>query len=266
MTTATEYEFSVRGRWLGPAGEKPAVTGAKFLKTLDALGDIDPLFSDWQFTGSWQLPEEHRDAYVPLAAGRKRITEIVEEGVYINDFNKPRPELGHTVIAVAGPRGPRRISLTASTKRQSIQLEFGEWDIASDLSIVTYPLYKAALLAISAVWGVQWACAQAFRRGAVKVPIDFAPGVPAFRMDSVVQVPLDPTFPRSIFHMPWIAYLSAECAADMTSMRDVLTERMPNGGLLMSATMDRLDPANPEHVRRARIVAETLIACTGSSS
>ena len=50
MTTATEYEFSVRGRWSGPASEKPAVTGAKFLQTLDALSGIDPFFSGWQFT------------------------------------------------------------------------------------------------------------------------------------------------------------------------------------------------------------------------
>ncbi|MGA8078555.1 MAG: hypothetical protein WB868_14360, partial [Xanthobacteraceae bacterium] len=38
-----------------------------------------------------------------------------------------------------------------------------------------------------------------------KVPIDFGPGVPAFRIDSAVQIPLDPTFPKSIFHVPWIA-------------------------------------------------------------
>lgn len=44
---------------------------------------------------------------------------------------------------------------------------------------------------------------------------------------------------------------------------EILTERTPDGGLLMSATTDRLDPTNPEHIRRARILAETLIACTG---
>jgi hypothetical protein len=30
----------------------------------------------------------------------------------------------------------------------------------------------------------------------------------------------------------------------------------------MTATGERLDPTNPDHVRRARILAETLIACT----
>ena len=60
MTTSINYQYSVRGSWLGPADEKPAVTGAKFLQTLDALSDIDPVFSGWQFTGAWQISEEHR--------------------------------------------------------------------------------------------------------------------------------------------------------------------------------------------------------------
>jgi Immunity protein 52 len=263
MTTGIDYEYSVRGSWLGPASEKPAITGAKFLKTLDALSGIDPIFSGWMFTGAWQLSEGHRDRYVPLAVGRERVAEIVEQGVYIDDSKEPCPELGHSVFAIAGPRGPRRISLTASTKRQSLHLQFGEWNIASDLSIVTYPLFKAALLAISAAWDVQWACAQAFRLGAVRVPIDFASGVPAFRIDSVVQVPLDPTFPKSIFHVPWIAYLSEALAPGLTPAGEILTERTLDGGLLMSAATERLDPTNPKHVRRARILAETMIAQVG---
>ena len=264
--TSINYRYSVQGSWLGPANERPAVTGAKFLQTLDSLSGIDPLFGGWQFIGRWQIPEEHRLSFVPLAAARKRITEIVESGVYVDDFNKPCPEYGHTVIAVAGAKGPRHVTLAASTKRQSFQLSFGEYNIGSDLSIVTYPLFKAALLAISAPWNAQWACAQAFRNDVVKVPIDFAPGVPAFRIDSPIQVPLDPSFPKSIFHVPWIVYLSPERAAGIASTREILTEAMPDGGLLMSATTERLDPNNPEHVRRARILAETMIARTGLSS
>jgi hypothetical protein len=271
--TPINYRYFVRGHWLGPADEAPAVTGAKFLKTLDALSDINPFFAGWQFTGSWQLPgehrlsfvlpEEHRSSFVPLAAARNRIAEIVERGVYIDDFNKPCPEYGHSVMA--GARGPRYVAFTASTKCQSFDLSFGEYNIASDLSIVTYPLFKAALLAINSVWDAQWSCALAFRNDVVKVPIDFAPGVPAFRIDSTTQVPLDPAFPKSIFHVPWIAYLSAERSAGVTLAREILTEPTPDGGLLMSATTERLDPTDPEHVRRARILAETLITCTGAA-
>jgi hypothetical protein len=92
------------------------------------------------------------------------------------------------------------------------------------------------------------------------------PGVPGTVVKSVTRLPLDPTFPYSAFHIPWIAYLSAEHAAGVTLTRDILSERTPDGGLLMSATTDRLDPDNPEHVRRARIIAEVMIARFDESS
>jgi hypothetical protein len=46
----------------------------------------------------------------------------------------------------------------------------------------------------------------------------------------------------------------------MTVAGGSLAERTPDGGLLMSAATERLDPTNPEHVRRARILADTMIA------
>ena len=96
--------------------------------------------------------------------------------------------------------------------------------------------------------------------------VEVAPGVVGTRIDSMARVPLDPTFPYSIFHIPWIAYLSAEDATGVTLPSDILTERTPDGGLLMSATTDRLDPMNPEHARRARILAGLMIARFGASS
>lgn len=261
--TSANYRYCLRGNWLGPANEKPAVIGAKFLHTLDALRGIDPLFAGWQFTGSWQIPEEYRSSFVPLAAARQRIAKIVEGGVYMDDFNKPRPECGYSVHAVAGVRGSRRVAFTASTKHQSFSLSFGEYNVASDLSIVAYPLFKAALLAIVAAWDAEWAYAHASRSDVVKVPIGFGSGVSAFRIEGAPQVPLDPTFPKSAFQVPWIIYLSAERAAAVTLARDIVTERAPDGGLLASVTTERLDPTDPQHVRRARILAETMIACTG---
>jgi hypothetical protein len=48
--------------------------------------------------------------------------------------------------------------------------------------------------------------------------------------------------------------------------REILTERTPDGGLLMTAAEERIDPDNPEHLRRARILAEAMIVCTRRSS
>jgi Immunity protein 52 len=88
-------------------------------------------------------------------------------------------------------------------------------------------------------------------------------GAQAFLVQSVPQVPDDQTFPDSKFQIPWLGYLSAPLAAGVTVRPEIQTERTLDGGLLMTATEDRLDPTNPEHLRRARILAETLIARTG---
>ena len=145
-------------------------------------------------------------------------------------------------------------------------LRFGFYsDVPPDLTIVTYPFCKASLLAINAIWQAPWACAQAFGSAPVMTPVNIG-GVQGTRIDSVAPLPRDPTFPYSIFHIPWIAYLAKEFAAGVKLPPEILTERTRDGGLLMTATKERLDPDNPEHARRARILAETMIKQTGHPS
>ena len=43
---------------------------------------------------------------------------------------------------------------------------------------------------------------------------------------------------------------------------EILTERTPDGGLLMTATKERLGPTVPERRRRLRVIAETMVART----
>jgi hypothetical protein len=95
-----------------------------------------------------------------------------------------------------------------------------------------------------------WACVQAFRADYDKVPL--YPGAALF--------------PYSRFHIPWIAYLGPALLPSPMQPPDITTEHTPDGGLLMTVTEDRLDPTNPEHLRRARTLAETMIAQTGLSS
>ena len=67
------YRYFVRGCWAGRPDEQPAVTGAKFLKALDLLSGIDPMFSDWQVIRNWRITEDERPRQVPLATARDRI-------------------------------------------------------------------------------------------------------------------------------------------------------------------------------------------------
>jgi hypothetical protein len=95
------------------------------------------------------------------------------------------------------------------------------------------------------------------------VPIDKEGG---YRLEMGPMIPTEPTFPQSVFHIPWIAYLSAPLAFGTELPSEIRTERIPDGGLLMVATEQRLDPDLPEHARRARILAETLIARTATGN
>jgi hypothetical protein len=256
MTNQIIYRYFIRSGW-EERTEAPGVIGANFLKTLDALSDIDPLFANWE------VFDPRNGSSLSLAAARPRIGSIIENNVARGDAGQPLPAYGYDAGAMVGEAdSPRSVTFSLHAGGQfegNAVLEFAQYDVVPDLAIVTYPLFRAALLAINAVWRAPWACAQAFRSGAIEVPMDIE-GLPGNKIVSLTQVPLDPTFPRTVFHIPWIAYLSAERAAGVGLAREILTERVPDGGLLMSATTERLDPMNPEHVRGARILVQTLIA------
>jgi hypothetical protein len=66
--------------------------------------------------------------------------------------------------------------------------------------------------------------------------------------------------------MPWMSYLSAERAAKVSVPAAIVTERTAHGGLLMIAAETRLDPQNPEHMKRSRVLAEIMIEHAGESA
>jgi len=249
---------------LPPHAESPAAIGAKFLDTLDNLSCIDPTIF-----ANWKIMDYPARASLPLAAARPRIAAMIENNVYRNDLGEPRPDQGYTAGAlVINDNKSRRISLrvhTGGKKKGDTWLQTGEWNVLPDPAIVTYSIFKAALLAINANWPPPWACACAFRSNTVKVPERYPGGVQGYRLERLPPVASDPTFPYSVFHIPWLAYLSAPLAGGVELPPEILTERMPDGGLLMIATEERLDPSDPEHLRRARILAEIMITRTGYS-
>jgi hypothetical protein len=217
---------------------------SKFLATLDALTKIDSnIFPDWEVG---DLPA--MKGY-PLAVARSRIAEIIGHNVSRDDSGRPEPESGYTAAAftMIGTES-RRMEL--SVNHWGVWLSAGDFMVAPDPVIVTYPLFRAAFLAINAIWQQPWGCVQAFRVGYQEVPL--YPGAALF--------------PYLRFHVPWIAYLGPSFLNAAVSLPEIKTENTPDGGLLMTATEERLDPTNPEHLEPARILAEIMIAQAGPSS
>lgn len=183
-----------------------------------------------------------------LEAARPRIAAIVDKNVSRDDLREPDPTYGYSLVADAGPADKSRhmkLWIKAGGRVSgSASLKTGDYKVLPDPALVTYPLFKAALLAINAIWPASYAYASANRIG-----YDTAPLFPGAEL-----------FPSSGFHIPWLGYLSGPLASGLELPPEILTERTPDGGLLMSATEDRLDPTVPEHWRRARMIAEIMIA------
>lgn len=244
------FDYYIRSE-LPLISETPTSIGAKFVDTLDALTRIEPtVFTNWEIT---DLPAM---ASQPLAAARSRIADIVENNVSRDDLREPDPGYGGYSAFAFSDNVPssRRVHLRVNTGGKfdrTTWLQTSEWNVLPDPAIVTYPIFKNALLAINAIWPPLWACACAFKVGYYKTSL--APGAPLF--------------PYTRFHIPWMGYLPASPTKRFVlPPPEIVTERTPDGGLLMIATEDRLDPTNPEHLRRARIIAETMIAGTGYTS
>jgi hypothetical protein len=242
--TSRAFKYSVRLPFeAGPVN--PERIAVKFLATLDDLTQIDSnVFPDWE------VGDLHAMRGYPLAAVRSRVGEIIGRNV----IRPPKEKPDYSAVAQTTIKA-RSHRMTFSADHGGIYdgnlwLKAGDEMVAPDPSVVTYPLFRAALLAINAIWQRSWACAQAFR-------VDY---------DEVPLYPGAARFPYSRFHVPWIAYLGPSLLKDNIISPDIKIEHTPDGGLLMTATEERLDPTNPEHLHRARILAETMIARTGHSS
>lgn len=63
---------------------------------------------------------------------------------------------------------------------------------------------------------------------------------------------------RPFFGMAWVSYLSPRFAPMVTPAASAITEHLPDGGLLTTATKERFDVDNPNHVAAARAIAASL--------
>jgi hypothetical protein len=220
------------------------------LDTLDALSAADPLFA------RWKVLDRPAMAALPLATARPHIAAIVEKNVVRDDSRQPEPEFGYRPIGVTdNPIASRITTLTVDAgsvfHESTVLLEFGGQLAPTDPAIVSYLRFRQALVAMTPHWQPAWSYACAFRMDYWKAPI--VPGAPMIRY--------------SPFHIPWIAYLSPALSTGfVVPPSDVRTEHAPGGGLLLSATEETFDPANPEHLRRARLLAEAMISHTGDGA
>lgn len=212
--------------------ETPDALAARFVGLIDRLREIDPVFALW--TCCTTRPRRFETM-------RDRYAEVVAEGLHKDDWGEPLPIYGYSFTAVT--RGQARDCLfsvlvhAGSTYPEPFPND-GLFETSSgfipDRSVITYDIFKAALLAMAEAWDPVRCAAYS---DALPKPI---PGGIYFR-ESWIQ-----------YLCPWLASLVTPPPAP------VIVEHLPNGGLLMSATPETFDVENPAHMAAARDIAAAI--------
>ncbi|MGH6845994.1 MAG: Imm52 family immunity protein [Methylocella sp.] len=225
------HGFKIRSYWERRA-ETPDALAARFVRTIDSLQEIDPVFALWTCGSRWPKKFETM---------RDRYAEEVAAGLVKSDWGNPLPIYGHSFGALTrGKARDHSFSLrvhAGSTYPKpfpnDIMFLTNHGSILDPAS-VTYEIYKLALLAVVEAWDP--VCAMSYPDALFKLVHE-----------------------NTCFRASWIQYLCPWLASLVTPPpAPVIVERLANGGLLMSATTQTFDVENPAHMAAAREIAAAI--------
>jgi immunity protein 52 of polymorphic toxin system len=238
-------EFRIGGNWSWRQ-ETASELGERFLHTLDRLTTISSHFSSWQLADLDFDIDELRHSDDPklnmfrLEDVRNRFTAIVERGVATSDDGEAEPVYGYSIMAYNYDHVPNPFSVGLSARgggepSAGSYVSFStDSDGIPDPSIVSYPVFKSALLALVSIWELASARAAG---GDLSEHREYPP----LRYD-----------------LNWMTYLSAPLAAQITPPPGVICEQIKGGGLLLIATEESFDASNPSHLGAARKIRDAL--------
>jgi len=200
------------------------------------LAGIDPVFTPWWYWGI-------EGTGIPFDQARVKLPALIAKNV----GKQWGPRDGYPFFGGNGEEfNPRSIDLRGHAGNSlppigygnSVNLETVPPDIhPTDASIVTYDLFRSAMLAIIEAWDVTWCAAY---------PTDIMDFWPP------VAEPIH-------FRLAWMTYVSPRFAPLIRPPRGIESQTVAGGGLLMVATRERFEVTNPEHMAAAGAI-NTAIA------
>jgi hypothetical protein len=231
ITTTKSKGYYIRGSWEERA-ETPEGLAERFLRMIDSLRMIDPVFSLW--TCGRKRPESFEEV-------RDRYAEEIAAGVTRDDWREPIPADGYRFGALTRGTPQNRTFSLHCKGGSTIKYEFTNDVMLTtsannsnpDADVVSYQIFRPALLAIVDAW-------EPVRAGAYS--------------QQLIQL----NESASRFPPAWIQYLNSWLAEKITPPSTVLSEHLPNGGLLMSATTETFDVDNPAHLKAAQDMAAAM--------
>ncbi|MEW6438709.1 MAG: Imm52 family immunity protein [Pseudomonadota bacterium] len=217
--------------WQGRA-ETPEELAVRWLKLIARFQAIDPIFAHWYVWPDVRHP-------LPFDTDVATLAEKITADVTMSDTGKPLPGLGCQFFArnnLASKRGPRSFqidmfagrSVDYPLNRISLCTDYG---VVPDSDLITYRIFKSALLALAETFE-----ATIGLTGPANIT-DFWP---------------KPWDARRGLPLAWISYIGPRFASLITPPASAVVEHRPDGGLLMAATDEAFDTANPKDLAIAR--------------
>lgn len=215
MTPGTGFDLSA---FWGPRSDTPAALARRWVATAARLRAIDPVFSNF-YKG-----QDGKGVLLtidPESIEKDIAARATHDGYMFN------------VKTDISGRGPRlfEFDMTAGSRFFNVVCLGTPYGQVPDPSIVTYRIFKAAMLAIAENFRVERG------RAYPRKLADLWPHPPN----------ANPAFP-----IAWISYVSARRTHLVTPPPTAIIERRPDGGLLMAATDETFDVDNPAHMAVAR--------------
>ena len=229
--TLSQY---ISNSFWGPRQETPDALAIRFDKLIDRLTDLNPAFSNWIWHGDNKSP-------ILFSTIRSRLKEKIAAAISRSDYGEAEPVYGYRFSTLNSlTTTPRSLSLrvragswaTSSGYSNTVTIQTA-WRIEPDPAIVTYPIFRAVLLASAECFDVTFGSAYPSDMGAL--------------------------WPKTLkFHFGWINYVSPRFAPRVTPPKSAIVEYRPNGGLLMAATDETFITSNPQHLAAARDIQAAL--------
>ena len=228
----TLSQYTIYAFW-GPRAETPEALATCFIQLIDRLTPLHPVFGDWIWVGMDGIPTS-------FELRRNDLAQAVAENVARDDWGEAEPRQGYFAGVVnTDTTTPRSVSVGASAAHQyggynanRAHIQTG-WRVEPEPSIVTYAVFKPALLALAEIYEVDWCSAYP---------------------DDIMDL-----WPRKqLYRMPWMCYIKPAWAPLITPPKTAIVEHRPNGGLFMAATNETFIRANPAHLSVARDIEAAL--------
>jgi hypothetical protein len=223
--------FYIRACWTARK-ETPAELADRFVKLIDRLSSIDPVFALW--TSGAKGPKKFetiRDQYadvVKACMARDEFGEVPMEGYGFFALTRGQPKSRSFSVRVSAGA-----YLPVTRNQNDIMFET-PYQAVPDPSVISYSLFRSVLSAIIEIWS----------------PDDCL----VMPQQLMGLIDLDRHFRES-----WMLYLAKPLADLIEPPEDVSVERFSNGGLLMVAATETFNVNNPAHLAGARAIGAATL-------